>query len=145
MLFLYTLFLFALALVHFAVRRRVASLERQYAGVARQADELFRRNSYRDGNSNRVDPYQAAKKQLQLGLLAEKRDRVEARYVRWQARADRLGRLLARARAWKGRKLPYAFGALDVAGLMALVDYLGAGQYVNARALVQLVTTRLFN
>jgi hypothetical protein len=145
MIFLYSALLFVLVVARFLVARRVASLEKQYVRVARQADELFRRSSYRDGNSNRADPYQAAKKQLQLGLLAEKRDKVEARFVRWQARADRLGRAVARVRGWKGRKLPYAFGVLDVAGALALIDYLGAGQYVNARALWHLVAARLFN
>src|SRR5207245_2932700 len=46
MIFLYTSFVLLLGLVRLLVRRRVASLERQYSRVARQADELFRRNSY---------------------------------------------------------------------------------------------------
>jgi hypothetical protein len=141
MIFLYSSLVFALVLARLLVRRKAAGLEKVYSRVAREADEVFRRSSFKDGNSNRQDPYLAAKKQLQLGLLAQKRDRVESRYLAWQARADRVGRWADRARAWKGRKLPYAFGVLDVGLALALADFLGFGDRVNAHRLVELVAT----
>ena len=139
MIFLYSALVFVLVLVRFLVRHRSAALELNYSKVAREADEVFRRSSFKDGNSNRQDPYLAAKKQLQLGLLAQKRDRVEARYLAWRARADRLGRWADRVRAWKGQKLPYALGVLDVGVLLTAADFLGFGDRVNAHRLVELV------
>src|SRR2546421_4243096 len=107
MIFLYSLVLFLLGTTHFLLRRRVTSLERKYARVAREADNLVRQPSYRESNNNRSDPYLTAKRQYQLGLLAQKRDQLETRYVAWQGRAERFGALVARIRAWKGKKLPY--------------------------------------
>ena len=144
MIFLYTLLLLLLGSVYLLSKRRTASLEKKYARVAKEADALVRQPSYREGNSGRLsDPYAAAKRQYQLGQLAQKRDRLEARYASWQDFTDRFGKFLGRLRNWKGRKLPYTFGVLDIAGALALVDYLGAGQYINARTLVQAVTSIL--
>ncbi len=139
MIFVYTTALVLLGAAHFLVRRRALSLAKKFSRVSRQADELLRQSTYRDGNSNRSDPYLAAKRQYRLAMLAYQRDRVEGRYTTWQLRADRLAKLKGRLRSWKGRKLPYTFGVLDVTGALALIDYLGAGQYVNARGLVEAV------
>jgi hypothetical protein len=142
MIFVYTLVLLLLGSAYFLCKRRVASLEKKYTRVAQEADALVRQPSYREGNSGRLaDPYVAAKRQYQLGQLAQKRDRVEARYASWQDRTDRFGKFIGRVRTWRGRKLPYTFGVLDFAGALALIDYLGAGHYVNARALFQAVTS----
>jgi hypothetical protein len=138
MIFVYTLVLLLLGSAYFLCKRRVASLEKKYTRVAQEADALVRQPSYREGNSGRLaDPYVAAKRQYQLGQLAQKRDRVEARYASWQDRTDRFGKFIGRVRNWRGRKLPYTFGVLDFAGALALIDYLGAGHYVNARAMLQ--------
>jgi hypothetical protein len=141
MIFLYTSLLFLLGTTHFLLRRRVTSLERKYARVAREADDLVRQPGYRDSNGGRGDPYLTAKRQYQLGLLAQRRDRLEARYVAWQGRAEKFGALVARIRSWKGRKLPYTLGVLDVLFVLSVIDYLGAGQYLNARSLLQAVTS----
>ena len=145
MIFLYTLVLLLLGSAYFLCKRRVASLEKKYTRVAKEADALVRQPSYREGNSGRLaaDPYSLAKRQYQLGLLAQKRDRLEGRYSSWQDFTERFGKFLGRVRNWKGRKLPYTFGVLDVAGALALMDYLGAGHYVNVRALLQAVTSLL--
>ena len=140
MIALYSLLLILLVGTHFLLRRRVAALEKKYARVAKEADELLRQPIYREGNSNRLDPFLTAKRQFQLGQLAARRDRVEARYAAWQDFTDRFGKFLVRVRHWKGRKLPYTFGVLDFAGALALIDYFGAGHYVNARAMLQAVT-----
>lgn len=137
MILLYTALLLLVGVVYFLVQRRVAALEKKYCGVAKEADALLRQGNHREGNSNRQDPYQSAKRQYKLAMLAEKRDRLEGSYLTWHQRAERLGKLRQRLSAWKGRKLPYTFGVIDVACAMSLIDYLGAGQYVNARHLME--------
>jgi hypothetical protein len=144
MIFLYTILVVLFGAAHFLLKRRAAALEKKYTRVAKEADTLLRQTSLREGNSSRADPYQAAKRQYQLGRLAQKRDRVEARYNSWQGAAERTGKLVAGLKNWKGKKLPYTFGVLDVAAALALVDYLGFGQYANIRYLIQ-VLTPLFN
>ena len=144
MIFLYTTLVVLLGAAHFLIKRRAVALEKRYARVAKEADTLLRQPNLREGNSSRADPYQAAKRQYQLGLLAQKRDRVEAKYTAWQGVAERTGKLVAGLKNWKGRKLPYTFGVLDVTGALALVDYLGLGQYVNARYVIGVLTS-LFN
>jgi hypothetical protein len=141
MIFLYTALLLLVGMLYFLIRRRVAVLEKKYSGVVKEADDLLRQSNYKDGNSNRQDPYQTAKRQYKLAMLADKRDRMEASYTTWHRRAERLGKLRHRLRAWKGRKLPYTFGALDVACAMSLIDYLGAGHYLNARHVVETVAS----
>ena len=141
MIFLYTALLLLVGVVHFLFKRRVLALERKYSGVVKEADDLLRQGNYRYGNSNRQDPYHTAKRQYKLAMLADKRDRMEASYTTWHRRAERLGKLRHRLRAWKGRKLPYTFGALDVACAMSLIDYFGAGHYLNARHVVETVAS----
>jgi hypothetical protein len=131
MILLYTVLLLLVGVACFLVKRRVVALEKKYSTIVKNADELLRKSNYRDGNNNRQDPYQSAKRQYQLALLAHKRDRLETSFSTWHNRAERLGKLRHWLRAWKGRKLPYTFGALDVACAMSLIDYFGAGQYVN--------------
>jgi hypothetical protein len=139
MIFVYSVALFLLGLVHFLIKRRVASLEKKYLRVVREADELVRKPLYREGNSNRLDPVTAAKRQYTLGVLGQKRDHVEARYTSWLGKSERLAKWIARVRGWKGRTLPYTFGALDVAFFLTLADYLGFGDYVGTRKLVEVV------
>lgn len=143
MIFVYTALLLLVGVVYFLIQRRVAALEKKYSGVAKEADALLRQGNYKDGNSNRQDPYQSAKRQYKLAMLAEKRDRLESCYLTWHQRAERLGKLRQRLGAWKGRKLPYTFGAIDVACAMSLVDYLGAGHYLNARHLAETLMSLL--
>ena len=141
MIFLYTALLLLVGVAHFLIKRRVAALEKKYSRIVKDADDLLRQSNYRDGNSNRQDPYQSAKRQYQLALLAQKRDRMESSYSTWHRRSERVGKFRHRLRSWKGRKLPYTFGVLDVAGAMYLIDYLGAGHYVNARHLMDTLTS----
>jgi predicted aminopeptidase len=140
MIFLYTALLLIVGVAHFLFKRRVSALEKKYSGVVKEAEDLIRQSGSREGNS-RHDPYQNAKRQFKLAMLADKRDKMEAKYLTWHGRAERLSKLRQRLRAWKGRKLPYTFGVLDVTGALALIDYLGAGHYLNARHLVEMVTS----
>lgn len=137
MIFFYTFLLLSLGAVKLLIDRRAARLERKYERTAKDADRLLREPVFRMGNASKPDLCQSAKRYYQLGGVVQRRDRLEAKYAAWQARADRLGAWVTRLRAWKGVKLPYTFGALDVSCLLYAIDYFGASQYVNARVLLQ--------
>lgn len=138
MILLYTTLILVLSTVLFLVKRRAARLERHYARLANEASTLLPSPSHR-GNGKDLDPGETARRQYELGLAVQKRDRIEARYTAWQESTEKLERVRQRLRAWKGKTLPYTFGILDVTGLLGLLDYLGAAQYANVRALFQLV------
>ena len=140
MIFLYTFLLVFLGAIKMLIDRRVAALERKYSRAARESDNLVREPWYKGGNSNRPDPAQAAKRQYLLGLMVQKRERLEGKYAVWQDRAERLGKLVARIRGWKGKTLPYTLGVVDVSFVLYLIDYFGVGQYVSAHNLVRWVT-----
>ncbi len=137
MILLYTTLVALLVVTRWLVRRRVATLEKRYARAAAEADKVLKA-PHKQGANGKPDPVAEAKRQYLLGQLAQKRDAVEARYASWQARSERLNRWVAAVRGWQGRKLPYTLGVLDVVGLLALVDALGVGEHVSARALVNL-------
>jgi hypothetical protein len=141
MIFLYSSLVFVLGVAKFLIGRRVKVLEKKYARVAKEAEALVKQPTFKEGNSSRVDPYLVAKRQYLLGLLAQKRDRVEAKYAAWQIFSEKFGRFVANVQRWKGRKLPYTFGALDVACLLGVIDYLGFSEVIGVRALVAYVTS----
>jgi hypothetical protein len=141
MILLYTTLVFVLGVAAFLTGRRAKALEKKYTKVAKETDGLLKQANYKDGNSNRIDPCVAAKRQYLLGHLVQQRDRVEAKYVAWQARAEKFRRFVTRLKSWKGKKLPYTFGAVDVACVMGLVDYLGVGDHVGVRPLWQFVVS----
>jgi len=68
---------------------------------------------------------------------------LEGKHLAWQDLCDKLGRAIDRLRHWKGKKLPYTLGALDVWLFLYLIDYFGVSAYVSPRHLVQLVSTWL--
>ena len=140
MILLYTALIFVFGVATFLIGRRVKSLEKKYARVAKEADGLSKQSIYKDGNSNRLDPFVMAKRQYMLGLLVQKRDRVEAKYVAWQGLADKCKHYVAKLMSWKGKKLPYTFGAVDVACVLGMIDYLGFQDYVSVHALIHYVT-----
>jgi hypothetical protein len=137
---LYSSFVFVLGVAKFLIGRRVKALEKKFGRVAKEADALVKQPSFREGNSNRIDPYVVAKRQYLLGLLAQKRDRVEAKYAAWQIFSEKFGRFVGRVQGWKGRKLPYTLGAVDVAFVLGVIDYLGFSEVVGVRALVSYIT-----
>jgi hypothetical protein len=139
MIFLYSALVLALGLAAFLTRCRAAALESKYARVTRETDRLGRQYPVKEGNSNRHDPYEAAKRLYALAIVGQKRDRLEARYLVWQRRSDALNALANRVRGWKGLKLPYTFGVLDVASLLWLVDRLGFGDAVSPRHVFELL------
>jgi hypothetical protein len=143
MIFLYTFALCMLGAAKILIDRRVASLEKRYLRTVDAADQLLRGPAPRTGNGNRLDAAQAAKHQVALGLLVQKQDYLEAKYENAQKSAKKFADFVARVKSWKGKKLPYTMGVLDVSVLLALVDYLGAGEYVNFRNLSTWVSTVL--
>jgi hypothetical protein len=139
MIFLYTAFVFVLVVMGLVIRRRVAALERKYVRIAQSTEQLAVTPAYKAGN--RLDPCQIAKRQYQLGQLVQKRDRTEAKYHAWQGIADQFNSFATWVQNWKGRKLPYTLGVLDVSCLFYALDYLGLGQYLSAAALCQWVVS----
>jgi hypothetical protein len=141
MILLYTCLLLLLVVAKFLVGRRAARLQARYSRLVQEVNQLAAEPLYREGNSRRPDAYQTARTQYKLGQLIQRKDRLEDRYVGWLGRSERLAKWYRAVRHWKGRKLPYTFGVLDVAGALCLIDYLGVGQVVNLHHLVQLLTT----
>jgi hypothetical protein len=140
MIFLYSLVLTVLGVAKALAVWRAGRFERRYASAALAAEKLLRTPEFRAGNG-RTDAAASAKRQFQLGQLVQKRDALEARHAAWQARADALAAWTAAVRHWRGRKLPYTAGVLDVWMLLCLLDYVGAGHYPSAREVVHWVTS----
>jgi hypothetical protein len=142
MIVLYSTLIVVLSVALFLVKRRTARLERHFARLANQTTQLLKEQPHK-GNGKNPDPGETARRQYELGLAVQKRDRIEGRYTAWQLFAEKFERVLKGIRGWKGRALPYTFGILDVTGLLALLDYLGAAQYANVRALYELARSVL--
>lgn len=139
MILLYTLLLVALATVVWVVRQRAASLERHYVAKSQAMQRALSPPMLLPGNKSQPDLAHVSKRHYLIGQLALERDQLEGRYLTWQHRADRLSGWLQAARAWKGKKLPYTLGALDVSLVLYLIDHLGVGQVMSARALIQTI------
>jgi hypothetical protein len=138
MILFYALLVLLLVVARFVIVRRVAALERKYVRVARATDELLKGQSQRPGNANKPDPYAVARQAYLLGQAVEKRERIEARYCAAQRTSERFGAFVDAVRGFKGRKLPYLVGVLDVLLLLGTLDYLGYREHLNPQALVEL-------
>jgi hypothetical protein len=143
MIVLYVSLLLLLCGTHYVLRRRAASLERKYAVVLKEASSLLREPLPREGNSGRTDPYLTAKRNYQLGALAQKKEALETKHCAWQTRAEKVGRMLRAVRSWRGRKFPYLLGALDAVASLCLLEYLGLGEYASPHHLVSTLTSWL--
>jgi hypothetical protein len=124
MIVLYLLLLLLLASLHLLLHWRALWLERAYTRVCAEASALAKACSTRGGNTNKPDPYQAARQQYELALVTLRRDRVESAYAWWQAAADRIGSWRKALAAFKGKLLPYASGILDLVGAVTLSNWL---------------------
>lgn len=143
MLVLYSLLRFVLGGVGVLVRWRAAALGRTYSRATKTEHAFLRENVYKPGNSNRHDLCQTAKRNFQLGALVQTKERLEARYFAWQALAEKVGAASAALGRWKGRKLPYLFGVLDLAVTLVLLDHFEGGGAVNVPQLLQLLAKRV--
>lgn len=127
MIALYTLALAFLRLVAALVQRRAKRLERKYTRVSLATAKLAGQPLPRQGNHGRADPYLSARQQYELGRLVCQRDRLEAKHFAWQLRHERVARLANSLRHWKGRRLPYVAGIIDVALALFLIEQAGQG------------------
>lgn len=139
MILLYTIVLIALGLLHWLVQRRAASLARAYRALAEKVLKSLHAAPRKTGNGG-YDPCAIAKQQFELGRLVMQRDRAEAKHYAWQTRADRLGKAVEAVRNWKGQKLPYTLGVLDVWLVLYLIDRFGVGQIVQPQRVIDTVT-----
>ena len=161
MIVLYTLLIVTLVTARFLVGRRVARLEKKYLQTVNEADSLVaetllkesskpealtiagvpvqRKTLVKDG---KIDPAQTAKRQYLLGVLVEKKDRLEEKHHRWALRVERVSQWVRNLRNWKGRLVPYALGAVDILTTMCTLDYVSHGDFVVLRHLVDLVTAK---
>jgi hypothetical protein len=143
MMFLYLFLLLLLLLARLFVTRRVARLEKKYERASRSARDLLAQPLFKQGNNNRLDPTAHAKQQYLLGQVVEQRDRVEARYIAWQARADKVARLLSRVRCWKGRTVPYVVGVVDLATVLAFLTLFGLIEFPSMSQAIESLLARM--
>lgn len=143
MILLYTLLLLFLGLIKFLVDRRANYLAWRYGAVARNVDNVLRETTFKDGNSSKFNPCKAAQRQLILGLLVQKKEKLESKHFTWTGISEKLGRVIDRLRNWKGQKLPYTMGALDVWLILYLIDHLGVSDHFSAHRLIESVVTSL--
>jgi len=129
MILIYTAIVLILAIASWLIQRRVARLERKFSQAAKQTHQVALEPAFKPGT--RLDACQIAKRQYQLGHLVQKRDRVEGKVHAWQAFADRFKGLTTRVKGWKGKKLPYTFGVVDVSCLLYAIDSVGMSRHVN--------------
>ena len=139
MIFLYTLILLALGLVRWLIVRRAAALARKYSKLATMTLKFVAQPLYKPGNSNQADSFAMAKRQYELGRLVTQRDRVEAKHFRWETWAERLTKAVSAVRTWKGKKLPYTLGVLDVWLVLYAIDYFGVAERFSARHVIDMV------
>ncbi|HKI31892.1 MAG TPA: hypothetical protein VKA46_08485 [Gemmataceae bacterium] len=141
MILFYALLLLLLVVARYVIVRRVAALERKYVKIARTTDELLKAQPLKPGNTSKPDPYAAARQAYLLGQAVERRERLEARYCACQKLGERFTALVAAVRGWKGRKLPYVVGALDVLLVFGALDYFGYRDHLSAQAVVEFLSS----
>jgi len=158
MILFYTALILCFVAARFVINRRVSRLEKKFIRTADEADRLLAESTAREGKPEllsiagvpvhkktqlkgelRPDPAQAAKRQYLLGILVQKRDRLEEKHQAWERRKDRLNAGLARIRSWKGRKVPYLLGVTDVSAAVYAIDYYGLREYISADRLMEIV------
>ena len=126
---LYAVFLAALGGLKWVLAGRAARTEKKYTAAALAAQQAAR--PVKTGNAGGPDALTAAKRQYELGRLVQARDVLEARYLGWQARSERVGNTLTRLRSAKGLFVPYLCGVVDVALVLAALHLLGLPHGLN--------------
>ena len=119
------------------MQRRAASAARAYSVLADKVLKALHAAPRKAGNGG-YDPCAVAKQQFELGRLVTQRDRAEAKHFAWQTWADRFGKAVSAVRNWKGQKLPYTLGVLDVWLVLYLIDRFG--QLVQPQRVIDTVT-----
>lgn len=121
---LYALVRAVLAGVRWLFASKAGRLERKYTKAALAAEAVARQLQTRPG-TNLVDPYTTAKSHYEFGRLVETRDRLEEKFLAWQARTESVGRAAKKVAAWKGRAVPYACGVVDFGLVFTALHMLG--------------------
>jgi len=142
MMLLYLALLFVLVLARVLVWGRAKLLEKKFSRLARAASDLATPPIFKMSGGTRPDPYAFAKQQYLLGEVTAKRDLVEARHEAWQARSDKLARMTTRLRNWKGRTVPYLFGAVDAVLLSVVLTLLGMLELPTLTQLLEMLSAR---
>ena len=140
MILLYTLLVFLLGAAKLLIQRKAATLARKYTQAAQQTDKLLREPVFKEGNTNRLDTYQSAKRHYLLGCLVEKKERLEAKHFAWQAFAERYSKFVDRVRSWKGKVLPYVVGGTDVLVSLGLIQAFQLSDVVGLSQVTQWLT-----
>jgi hypothetical protein len=143
MIFLYSLLLICCNGVKFAVQRRASSLGKAYSRLAEVVQKRLREALAKQGNSSKPDICQLARIQFELGALVARRDRLEAKHFAWQHWAEKLARWTNTLSTWKGKKLPYTLGAVDLWLIFSVIDTLGVGEFVSVRRVFDLAVEML--
>lgn len=141
MILLYTLSLLSLGLVGGLLAWRARALERRFGRLSLAVLRLAEPQA-RPGNQ-KIDVCADARRTYELGRLVQQRDALLARWLKRQKRTEAVTGWLQALRSWKGRKLPYTFGAVDIWILLTLVDQVGLSQVLGPRALLQQVLSLL--
>jgi hypothetical protein len=94
-------------------------------------------------SSSKPDICQLAKVQFELGAMVARRDRLEAKHFAWQSWAESLARWTNTLSTWKGKKLPYTLGAVDLWLALSAIDALGVSEFVSAHRVYDLVVALL--
>jgi hypothetical protein len=143
MMILYVFLFLVLLMARAFVSRRASKLESKFERIARAARELLTTPVRNQGNNSKLDVSAYAKQQYLLGQLVEKRDKTEARYLAWQARSEKLGRMLTSLRRWKGRVLPYAAGVVDLAMVLSILTLLGVVEFPALSEAIEQLMARI--
>lgn len=141
MILLYTLSLIALGMGARLLAWRARALEHRF-GRASLAVLRLAEAPPRPGNQQ-ADICAAARRTYELGRLVQKRDALLTRWVSRQKRADTVSEWLLALRSWKGRKLPYSFGVVDIWIVLSLIDQAGLSQVLGPRAMLEQILSLL--
>ncbi|MCI0685441.1 MAG: hypothetical protein L0Y71_25350 [Gemmataceae bacterium] len=137
MILFYTIVLLLFGITHWLIQRRAAALGRAYSVLADKVLKALH-GPRKPGNAA-YDACAIAKQQFELGGLVSRRDRAEAKHYAWQSWADWFGKATNAVRNWKGQKLPYTLGVLDVWIVLYLIDHFGFGDVIQPRQVVETV------
>jgi hypothetical protein len=105
-----------LTVLHTFVRWRAGAAEKRHESAAREADLMVRAS---EGKGLRP--------QLQALAACERAEKVESRYVTWQARSEALTGWRDLLASVPKKRAGYAAGALDAGGLLTTLESAGVG------------------
>lgn len=144
MVVFYYVVLFFLRICQLLTQARARSLEKAYSKIALRVKEMAGVPELNDRKNNKVDLFQTAKMQYELGRLVEQKDRMEAKHFAWQQSAEKMKSRVDHIQKWHGRKVPYVMGMIDLAVLLTVLNAL---QYIriDASVLIHMLESSIAN